>query len=146
VKSTELIFFKDNEIKAVPLAGLTYNKREFTWRPKLTWWTGELKPLLDLFPTQRSFGFSESACRRCKASYVPFGRPGSHVSWCSTQCYLADRNDRRRVQQALSRPSRAKERPFLICGHCGCGVFPKRSDAKFCSANCRVKAHLSSKE
>lgn len=142
MKSPDLIFYQHREIKAVPRAGLSYDKRTFAWRPKLSWWSGELKPLLEHFPKKNHYGVCARSCRRCEARYVPFGRLGHPVMFCSMKCRKADHNARRQVLRAEYRPSRAKRQQPIVCGQCFERFTPKRSDAKFCSGGCRVKAHL----
>lgn len=51
------------------------------------------------------------------------------VPVCSLRCYRADARARRRAEQA---------RP---CDCCGVTFIPRRSDARYCGATCRQRAH-----
>ena len=58
--------------------------------------------------------------------------------YCSDQC----RDDlNRRWQAERKRDQRSEQRTPRPCDQCGESFTPKRSDAKFCSARCRVAAH-----
>jgi len=61
--------------------------------------------------------------------------------FCSNTCKADHINQRR----AASRPSRAKVKPAIDCGHCGESFTPARKDARFCSSKCRIAAHRGKK-
>jgi hypothetical protein len=74
-------------------------------------------------------------CRLCHELFFA-NRP---VRCCSRRCLRAWWNCR-------PRRSRAKVKDELCCGRCGQPSTPKRSDARYCSARCRVAAHRTRRE
>jgi hypothetical protein len=135
------ILYQHRQIKAIPLAGLKLIKARNEYVPKLSWWTGELKELL---PTIRSIPsyYWPRDCRRCGAAYMPMNRQRP-AGFCSTNCQKAHQNELKRARQKDYRPSRAVVHAYqpIDCAHCTFNFLPKRSDAVYCSTNCRVQAH-----
>jgi hypothetical protein len=62
---------------------------------------------------------------------------GQSVSACSSGCRRRFFNDIRRME----RRARLRTLPPVRCVECGADLRPARSDVRYCSALCRVRAH-----
>ena len=142
MKTTKSILIKHNEVRAVPKAGIVggFNERKLN----LKWWTGELKAWVDHYSLRNVAYSSLTTCRRCGGEYFAVSTNrwaylSRSVKWCSTQCMRDEINERRKLS-TKPKTSRAKPRSPMSCTFCKTTFLPTRSDAKFCSTNCRVKA------
>lgn len=142
MRTIKSVLIKHGEIRAIPIAGVTGKYPECKLR--LRWWTGELKPLIDHYSLRNLAWSRTTNCRRCGGKYVAVSMNrwaflSRAVKWCSTQCMRDEINERRKLS-TKPKVSRAKPRLPMTCTFCKTLFAPTRSDAKFCSTNCRVKS------
>jgi hypothetical protein len=120
------------------------------WQPLMDELAAEYaQPKLEIFISN---GF-DYHCEQCGARFLAHRLAGNMVRLCSDKCERARRNARLRQWRATTAPDhlrrhrsaraqqRAEARAGRTCEHCGIAIEVTRSDRRFCSDRCRVRAY-----
>jgi predicted nucleic acid-binding Zn ribbon protein len=132
-----------------------YHSRYFVgdpalWQPLLDQLAAQYSPLnLEIFISN---GF-DYHCEQCGARFLAHRLAGNMVRLCSDKCERVRRNAKLRQWRAMTTPDhlgrhrrapvqqRAEARAGRTCEHCGVAIEVTRSDRRFCSDRCRVRAY-----
>jgi hypothetical protein len=81
-------------------------------------------------------------CKECASTIAYYYCAECRTEWESRRQKECDQESARRRKWYAERKQRREHRkPPTICATCGVGFKGKRKDARFCSANCRQRAH-----
>jgi hypothetical protein len=93
-------------------------------------------------------------CEQCGARFLAHRLAGNMVRLCSDKCERERRNAKQRQWRATPVPDhlrrhrrarapqrRAEHRAARTCEHCGIAIEVTRSDRRFCSDRCRIRAY-----
>jgi hypothetical protein len=113
------------------------------WQPLTDELAAQYAPLkLEIF-ISNAF---EYHCEHCGARFLAHRLAGNMVRLCSDKCERERHNaGQRRRQRGRYRRPRAQQRAETpadrTCEHCGVAIEVTRSDRRFCSDLCRIRAH-----
>jgi hypothetical protein len=75
--------------------------------------------------------FNRKTCRACEREFLGRSDEWSAPFYCSVGC-----------KAEVRRPESREPKKPIKCAECGERFTPQRSTARYCSARCRVAAHL----
>jgi hypothetical protein len=118
-----------------------YHSRYFVgdpalWQPLLDRLAAQYSPLNVEIIISNGFDYH---CEQCGARFLAHRLAGNMVRLCSDKCERERRNAKLRKWRGTTTPeTRAGRR---TCEHCGVAIEVTRSDRRFCSGRCRIRAY-----